>query len=152
MSKKIGCGGFRIDDDTLKLKEDGTLYAPGAGGGLPTGEAPYQQLVTDGDSNVKWEDKPWFKVNAIGVSSDNVELDATKEEIYSAFQAGKIVTVNYGGIELKGIYHEGKGMQFYGTAPEQVGTNGVMKIAVFYLAATADGWRPFMNTISTDKQ
>lgn len=33
MSKKIGCGGFRIDDDTLKLKEDGTLYAAGGGGG-----------------------------------------------------------------------------------------------------------------------
>lgn len=33
MSKKIGCGGFRIDDDTLKLKDDGTLYA--AGGGVP---------------------------------------------------------------------------------------------------------------------
>ena len=31
MSKKIGCGGFRIDDDTLKLKEDGTLYAAGGG-------------------------------------------------------------------------------------------------------------------------
>ena len=34
MSKKIGCGGFRIDDDTLKLKEDGTLYAAGGGGGV----------------------------------------------------------------------------------------------------------------------
>lgn len=33
MSKKIGCGGFRIDDDTLKLKDDGTLYA--AGGSIP---------------------------------------------------------------------------------------------------------------------
>lgn len=33
MSKKIGCGGFRIDDDTLKLKDDGTLYAAGGGGG-----------------------------------------------------------------------------------------------------------------------
>lgn len=34
MSKKIGCGGFRIDDDTLKLKEDGTLYAAGGGGSI----------------------------------------------------------------------------------------------------------------------
>lgn len=31
MSKKIGCGGFRIDDNTLKLKDDGTLYAAGGG-------------------------------------------------------------------------------------------------------------------------
>ena len=34
MSKKIGCGGFKIDDDTLKLKSDGTLYAAGGGGGV----------------------------------------------------------------------------------------------------------------------
>ena len=29
----------------------------GGGGGLPTGGAPYQQLVTDGDGNAKWEDR-----------------------------------------------------------------------------------------------
>lgn len=29
----------------------------GNGGGLPTGGAPYQQLVTDGDGNAKWEDR-----------------------------------------------------------------------------------------------
>ena len=28
---KVPCGGFRIDDDTLKLKDDGTLYAVGGG-------------------------------------------------------------------------------------------------------------------------
>lgn len=29
----------------------------GGGGGLPTGGAPYQQLVTDGEGNAKWEDR-----------------------------------------------------------------------------------------------
>ena len=29
----------------------------GGGGGLPTGGAPYQQLVTDGDGNAKWENR-----------------------------------------------------------------------------------------------
>lgn len=29
----------------------------GGGGGLPTGGAPYQQLVTDGDGNAKWADR-----------------------------------------------------------------------------------------------
>lgn len=29
----------------------------GGGGGLPTGGEPYQQLVTDGDGNAKWEDR-----------------------------------------------------------------------------------------------
>ena len=31
---KVPCGGFKIDDDTLKLKEDGTLYAAGGGGSV----------------------------------------------------------------------------------------------------------------------
>ena len=31
--------------------------APGAGGGLPEGGTPYQQLVTDGTGNAKWEDR-----------------------------------------------------------------------------------------------
>lgn len=30
---KVPCGGFKIDNDKLKLKEDGTLYA--AGGSIP---------------------------------------------------------------------------------------------------------------------
>ena len=29
----------------------------GGGGGLPTGGAPYQHLVTDGEGNAKWEDR-----------------------------------------------------------------------------------------------
>lgn len=32
---KVPCGGFRIDNDTLKLKSDGTLYAAGGGGSIP---------------------------------------------------------------------------------------------------------------------
>lgn len=32
---KVPCGGFKIDNDTLKLKEDGTLYAAGGGGSIP---------------------------------------------------------------------------------------------------------------------
>lgn len=143
MSNKIPCGGFYLDD-TLNVNESGELSIKGG--------TPYQQLVTDGEGSAKWEDKPYFKVNVIGNSGDNVELDATKEEIYSAFQAGKTVTVNFHGIELKGIYIEGEIMQFYGTVPHTVGSNGVVKIAVYYLHATLEGWRFSMNTISTDTQ
>lgn len=32
----------------------------GSGGGLPSGGTPYQQLVTDGDGNARWEDKPFY--------------------------------------------------------------------------------------------
>lgn len=33
------------------------LSGGGSGGGLPTGGAPYQQIVTDGEGNAKWEDR-----------------------------------------------------------------------------------------------
>lgn len=36
-------------------------YGGGGGGaGLPSGGTPYQQLVTDGDGNARWEDKPFY--------------------------------------------------------------------------------------------
>lgn len=53
---KVPCGGFELGD-SLVINDGKLDLAPGAGGGLPTGEAPYQQLVTDGDGNAKWEDR-----------------------------------------------------------------------------------------------
>ena len=150
MSFKIPCGGFKLDENSFSLDENGVLNV--SGGGLPSGGTPYQQFVTDGNGNARWEDKPYFKVNAIGNSGGIAELDATDEEIYNAFQAGKTVTVNLNGIELKGIYTEGDAMKFYGTAPVKIGNNGVEKIGVYYLESTVDGWRFTMNTISTDAQ
>ena len=147
--KKISCGGFMLGEG-LVLSEDGKTLS--VSGGLPSGGTPYQQLVTDGNGNAKWEDKPYFKVNVISGSGNIVELDATDEEIYNAFQAGKTVTVNLHGIELKGIYVEGGAMSFYGTAPDKIGSNGVEKIGVYYLTATVDGWSFTRNTIATDAQ
>ena len=53
---KVPCGGFELDE-SLALNNGKLGLAPGAGGGLPSGGAPYQQLVTDGDGNAKWEDR-----------------------------------------------------------------------------------------------
>ena len=55
MSFKIPCGGFMLGEG-LVLSEDGKTLSV-SGGGLPSGGAPYQQLVTDGDDNTKWEDR-----------------------------------------------------------------------------------------------
>lgn len=61
---KIPCGGFELGDSLVV--NDGKLdLAPGAGGGLPTGEAPYQQLVTDGDGNAKWEDRLCYETEPV---------------------------------------------------------------------------------------
>ena len=40
-------------------------FGGGGGGGLPTGGAPYQQLVTDGAGNAKWEDRLAYSAGAV---------------------------------------------------------------------------------------
>ena len=37
----------------------------GGGGGLPSGGTPYQQLVTDGDGNAKWEDRLAYETDPV---------------------------------------------------------------------------------------
>lgn len=51
MNNKIPCGGFYLSD-TLGVDENGKL-------GVNGGE-PYKSLVTDGDGNTKWEDRPFY--------------------------------------------------------------------------------------------
>ena len=48
MSNKIPCGGFYLDD-MLNVNGNGELSINGG--------TPYQQLVTDGSGNAKWEDR-----------------------------------------------------------------------------------------------
>lgn len=50
---KVPCGGFKLDENFLGMNENDELSLVG-GGGEGT---PYQQLVTDGDGNAKWEDR-----------------------------------------------------------------------------------------------
>ena len=50
---KVPCGGFKLDENFLGMNENDELSLVGGGG---EGKA-YQQLVTDGDGNVKWEDR-----------------------------------------------------------------------------------------------
>ena len=79
---KIPCGGFELGDSLVV--NDGKLdLAPSAGGGLPTGGAPYQQLVTDGEGNAKWEDRLCYRVvelqeigNATIQSNDSSGLES----------------------------------------------------------------------------
>ena len=50
---KVPCGGFKLDENFLGMNENDELSLVGGGS---EGKA-YQQLVTDGDGNVKWEDR-----------------------------------------------------------------------------------------------
>ena len=50
---KVPCGGFTLDENFLGVNENDELSLVGGGS---EGKA-YQQLVTDGDCGVKWEDR-----------------------------------------------------------------------------------------------
>ena len=49
---KVPCGGFKLDENFLGVNENDELSLVGGGDGNA-----YQQLVTDGDGSVKWEDR-----------------------------------------------------------------------------------------------
>ena len=79
MNNKIPCGGFYLSD-TLGVDENGKL-------GVNGGE-PYKSLVTDGEGNVKWEDRLAYDdsrvvidvgdgTQYVHVSDDIGELNAT---------------------------------------------------------------------------
>lgn len=62
----------KTDDMTqsVGVDEAGALWTvpvSGGGGGLPSGGTPYQQLVTDGDGNVKWEDRLAYDDSRVAV-------------------------------------------------------------------------------------
>ena len=62
MNNKIPCGGFYLSD-TLGVDENGKL-------GVNGGE-PYKSLVTDGDGNVKWEDRLAYDDSRVVVDFGN---------------------------------------------------------------------------------
>ena len=74
---KVPCGGFKLDENFLGMNENDELSLVGGGG---EGKA-YQQLVTDGDGNAKWEDRLAY--------SETIEWDGNTEgkEIIGGFFA-----------------------------------------------------------------
>ena len=56
MSNKIPCGGFYLDD-MLNVNDSGELSIKGG--------TPYQQLVTDGNGNTKWEDRLAYETEPV---------------------------------------------------------------------------------------
>ena len=49
---KVPCGGFKLDNNFLGMNENDELSLTGGGEGKA-----YQYVVTDGEGNVKWEDR-----------------------------------------------------------------------------------------------
>ena len=64
---KVPCGGFKLDENFLGMNENDELSLVGGG----DEGTPYQQLVTDGDGNTKWEDRLAY--------SETIEWDGNAE-------------------------------------------------------------------------
>ena len=85
MSNKIPCGGFYLDD-MLNVNNNGELSI--------NGDTPYQQLVTDGDGGVKWEDRLAYDDSKVVVyAGDNIRLVRVSDEVPSFVSDGASVNV-----------------------------------------------------------
>lgn len=106
---KVPCGGFELDE-SLALNNGKLGLAPGAGGGLPEGGAPYQQLVTDGDGNAKWEDRLAYETDPVLTEfvpeetvtflDDDGTMSALWPPTFNAVE-GQTYTVKFDGTEYK---------------------------------------------------
>ena len=95
MSNKIPCGGFYLDD-MLNVNDSGKLSIKG---GLP-----YQQLVTDGDGNTRWENKMIVDSELSDTSENPVQNKVVKAALdaklsvyvvtFSTDETGEVLTAD----------------------------------------------------------
>lgn len=95
----------------------------GNGGGLPSGGAPYQQLVTDGEGNVKWEDRLAYETDPIiaEVFPEQTVAFSLHNNAYMASTSqkhdlvlGNQYTVKWDGTEYECVCSEFSGMTYIG--------------------------------------
>ena len=138
MSFKIPCGGFRLDEKSFSLDETGVLSVSG-GGGSGGGE-------------------PDFNVNVVDESFDEqgveyLTLDATNEQIYTAYESGKRVFINILGLANAQVQKDLDGLLYaIGFAPQAFGTSGLTKLGVYYLESMSPKWKMSISYISTTKE
>ena len=77
---KVPCGGFKLDNNFLGMNENDELSLVGGNQGKV-----YQYLVTDGDGNVKWEDRLAYDDSkvAVPIRSGNGQYVKVADEIPS---------------------------------------------------------------------
>lgn len=120
MSNKVPCGGFYLDD-MLNVDENGKL-------GVNGGE-PYKQLVTDGNGNVKWEDRLAYEETVWKDFTLNAETEITG---FTMPPVGDTVTVKVNGVESVEIV---KSAEFEGNPYSYIGSVDMMG-----LITGTEGW------------
>ena len=86
---KVPCGGFKLDENFLGMNENDELSLTGGGEGKA-----YQQLVTDGTSTAKWEDRLAYDDSRVVVNIyDSSRLVRVSDEVPSFVSDGVSVNV-----------------------------------------------------------
>lgn len=66
---KVPCGGFKLDENFLGMNENDELSLTGGGE-----DKAYQQLVTDGKGEVRWEDRLAYEDSRVAVTDPDGNL------------------------------------------------------------------------------
>lgn len=136
----------------------------GGGGGLPTGGAPYQQLVTDGTGAAKWEDRThWVEQSVAELIPEQTLSGGMSMEppymfpvSYFTIMPNLEYTVVFDGVEYKCISAELNGFTYIGNATilgapvEDTGEPFIISpISGMVVATTTDG--PHTISLSGEK-
>ena len=128
----------------------------GGGGGLPTGGAPYQQLVTDGEGNAKWTDRLAYETDPIieEVFPEQTVAFSLQGNSYMAsisqqhdFALGDSYTVKWDGTEYECVCSEFSGMAYIGNLSILTGTDDTGEPFFIFAQGTL-----FFNTANTSPE
>ena len=123
---KVPCGGFKLDENFLGMNENDELSLTGGGEGKA-----YQQLVTDGEGKVKWEDRLAYEVT--GWKDFTLGLgDGTEITGFTMPPVGDTVTVKVNGVESVETVKSG---EFEGQSYSYIGS-----IDIAGMDSGAEGW------------
>ena len=102
--------------------------------------------------------EPDFYVNVVNTSSDEqgvtyLTLDATNEQIFTAYESGKRVFINILGLANAQVQKSQDGTLYAIVfMPQNAGASGLTKLGVYYLEAMNPKWRMSISYISTTKE
>lgn len=129
---KVPCGGFELDKNFLGMNKNGELsLTVGA-----SEDKAYQQLVTDGEGGVKWEDRLAYEYT----EWKDFTLSLGKRTEITGFTmppVGDTVTVKVNGVESVETVKSG---EIEGMSYSYIGSIGMAE-----LGSGAEGWIVFNN-------
>ena len=102
--------------------------------------------------------EPDFNVNVVNTSFDEqgvayLTLDATNEQIGTAYESGKHVFINILGMANAQVQKSQDGLLYAIVfMPQNAGASGLTKLGVYYLESMNPKWRMYITYISATKE